>query len=198
MPPNLSRLRRDRVRNRRQSTRIASAGIRTALAELPPAAAAQAARIPVASRARPFSAEASPTVEARASNPVQFSTGATGRLRASTQRVKGVARHEVAHLLGAGHPALSAATRGTQLPKTGVQTAQAARFETEPRLRRQRISRTRAGVSRPTSQVSAVVRPGTMRGKFMKFGSEDTERGRRLRRQSLNMALKLRKAGRDF
>jgi hypothetical protein len=66
-------------------------------------------------------------------------------------------------------------------------------------LRRQRLSRIGAGVTRPTSMARpGKVRPGTVRAKFMEFGGEDSKRGKRLRRRSLNLSMKLRKAGRDF
>ncbi len=194
--PRPGRARRDRVRNRRQSVRQASAGIRTALAELPAGASAQAARVPISSRARPIESE--PVALARASNPVQFSTTA-GRLRTTLfgASTTGVARHEVAHLLGAGHPAISAATKGTGFPKTGVQTAQSARFETDTRLRRQRLTRIKGKGSQSSSRMF-VGKPGTMRAKFAEFGKQSSARGRQVRRQSLNLAFKLRKAGRDF
>ena len=83
--------------------------------------------------------------------------------------------------------------------KTPEQGARAAKGR--ERLRRTDIRAGFKPVSKPTSQASSMLRaikPGTMRGKFAEFGQEDTKRGKRLRRQSFNLSLKLRKAGRDF
>lgn len=80
------------------------------------------------------------------STKVTFTTTQAGALVAPPRTLRGIAHHEVAHLLGAGHPAIAAAgragppTRGSSLASV-VQTLQAVSFERHPRERRQALLR---------------------------------------------------------
>ena len=128
----------------------------------------------------------------------------------------GTARHEVSHLLGAGHLAMRATLRApihAGLPGTPRSVQTSVRTSKMPIGRQQHratvldVRRSR-GASPPSlrtfepktpiTRTLPGVNPGSMRGKFRAFGQEDSKRGKRLRRQSFNLSLKLRKAGRDF
>jgi hypothetical protein len=98
---------RQRMRNRRQSVRQAQAATRTALSELPPS---QRSRIGTATR--PILRQTQEFLAISTSPSITFATGPSGRLTGSTRTIRGTARHEVAHHLGAGHTAIRAATGG--------------------------------------------------------------------------------------
>jgi hypothetical protein len=112
---------------RRQSVRMAQKATRKALSELP-------ARQRPGTVTRP-TLKQTPGYIALSTHPsITFATTKEGRLVLPSE-IRGTARHEVAHHLGAGHPALR--TTGAMLGGlTRLQVQQAVRVQKEPVERR--------------------------------------------------------------
>lgn len=96
-----------RARNRRQAVRLAQRATVRAVAETTPSQQTQLTQIGFTSRPR-VSTSLPPTAAAIATNPLTFAVNEQGRLKSTLRGIRGTARHEVAHLLGAGHQAIRA------------------------------------------------------------------------------------------
>lgn len=138
---------RERQRHRRQAVRAAQKATRQALAELP-------AHLRTGTVTRPTLRQTREYVALSTFPSITFATTQEGRLVAP-RRVRGVARHEVAHHLGAGHPAYRAVTGG--LPGlTRQEVPQVVRMQREPVERRvQRAGQAAARGRRTRGQVSS-------------------------------------------
>ena len=101
------RERLSRMRNRRQSVRLAQAATQKAVSELSPSQRAQSGTSP-----RPILRQTKDFVALSTRPNITFATTPKGRLGSGLRGVQGTARHEVAHHLGAGHTAFRAATGG--------------------------------------------------------------------------------------
>ncbi|KKM04833.1 hypothetical protein LCGC14_1760240 [marine sediment metagenome] len=199
MPPKPSRSQQQHRRNLRQSVRIATSSIRRAVSQASPAQRRQLQKEGFSPRAVIVTEKrhiAVPEAVAWASSPITFrASSATGKL--VTTRVRSVGQHEVAHILGAGHPAI-AATR-TDATSTGIGMRQAplaekksASFRLQRRVRRavsveaRKTDKSIQGFNTP--QLTKVIRGGT---------PAQQKRARMLARK-LGRRVKSKKRGIDF
>ena len=161
MPESRERL--QRRRNRRQAVRVASRATARAVAETTPSQQTQLRQSGFTTRPV-LSASLSPSFTAISTNPITFGLTAQGRLRTGTGiGIRTTARHEVAHLLGAGHQAIRATNAGRSA--LGLRQAPSAQRAGQGR-RLAMVARSRARVNAhpqgfQTTQLSEVARTGT-------------------------------------
>jgi hypothetical protein len=174
--------------------RAARAGVEQAISELPPATRASlpsSISVRIGKSRKPSKALAfaggfqKPTI-------TFLATGA-GRPKSKLPDV-GVARHELAHIGGAGHVALGAATRQpgkSATPRSGFQTAAAIELQKRPGVRTQRVLRTRAPSAPKVSQTSST--QGFQTPQLMKVAQTGTASQRsRARQQMRKLGRRLR------
>ncbi|KKM00751.1 hypothetical protein LCGC14_1801250, partial [marine sediment metagenome] len=166
MPDN--RELRKRIRNRRQSARIATSAIKSALSDL---STPERNRLPNMGlkTSRAVTTVGDTEALARATSPaISFTVGKQGKLVTGLRGVRATARHEVGHFTipGGGeaqHAAMRATSSRGNAPQTGTQLRQArlAGFESSQRrvTRRQKLVVTR----RSSASSSVRAKPGTIR-----------------------------------
>ena len=195
-----SREQREVLRNRRQSTRIATSAIKSAMQDV---SAPERSRLPNMGlkKSRAVTTVGDVEVQARATTPaISFTVHPSGKLITGLRGVRATARHEVGHFTIPGnsetqHAALRATSSGAS-PQTGTQLRQArlAGFETPQRrlVRRKKLQGTGAATS--------IARAPTIRGGSLRAAHHSPSEKRRKDARALSnkMQFRLRKAGRDF
>ncbi len=194
---------RKRIRNRRQSQRITTSVVNLATSELPPSQQKKIGtfRKPFTVSTEDAARRGVPSANAFAgSTGIGFVTKSSGKLK--TPRLD-VARHEVAHLVGAGHRALRLGSRGEQSPRSGVELRASIRLnrpsqfaETVPSLKSKRSKLSRVQSQRRSTVTSSFkAKPGTLRAAHQ---SSSPKRRKEAQKLSNKMGFRLRKKGIDF